>query len=411
MTRLFGLLALFFALIVVRAADDDAPVFRSDVSLVRVDVQVLDRDNRAILGLRQEDFVLREEGRPQAIRNFTSENTPIDILFLFDVSASMGPHVRRIASAAHQAFNVLSNQDRVAIMVFDRSTRVRLPFRSSRSDIENELDTMLRQEHFGGGTDITRGLLDAADYVRRNARKDARRAIVILTDDQTERERDDVRVERALENANAVLSALIAPDALANRRYGHGGGGGGYPGGGGGYPGGGGGVGFPGGGGGGPLGGIILGRPRGGYGGRNPGGGYGGGSNTHTAGTSEIARDSGGDSMSVDDASALENTLSRLRQRYALYFLIPPDARSAQQRNVTVALAENTLGRYTDADVRFRHTYMTPDGLTPSSGLAPSSAPATAGTASHTSDPEVITPLPAKRRPAISEPDGSRQRP
>ena len=227
MTRFCWLLAMLFVFGIWRAADDD-PVFRSDVSLVRVDVQVLDRDNRAIQGLRQEDFVLREEGRPQPIRNFTSENTPIDILFLFDVSASMGPHVRRIASAAHQAFNVLGTQDRVAIMVFDRSTRVRLPFRSNRGDIENELDNMLRQEHFTGGTDITRGMLDAADYVRRNARKDARRAIVILTDDQTELERDDARVERALENANAVLSALIAPDALANRRYGRGGGGG-YP--------------------------------------------------------------------------------------------------------------------------------------------------------------------------------------
>ena len=104
--------------------------------------------------------------------------------------------------------------------------------------------------------------------------------------------------------------------------------------------------------------------------------------------------------MSVDDASALENTLSRLRQRYALYFLIPSDARSSQQRNVTVALAENALRRYSDADVRFRHTYMTPDGLVPSS--APPAA-----TANQNSDPEVITPTPAKRRPAISEPNGS----
>ena len=400
--RFSALVALLFAGGTMRADDtppvrDDAPVFRSDVSLVRVDVQVLDRDNRALTGLRQEDFVLREEGRPQPIRNFTSENTPLDILFLFNVSASMGPHVRRIASAAHQAFNILRDQDRVAIMVFDRSTRVRLPFRSNRSDIENELDNMLRQEHFTGGTDITRGMLDAVDYIRRNGRKDARRAIVILTDDQTEMERDDARVERALENANTVMSALIAPDALANRGYGRSGGG---------YPGGstGGGIGM-----GGPLGGIILGR-RGGYGGRNSGGypgGYpgGGGSRTHSAGTAEIARDSGGDSMPVDDGYALESTLSRLRHRYALHFLIPADARSAQQRNIEVALAEDARRRYPDADIRFRHTYVTPEGLTPTSGAQ--SAPATAGSGTN-ADPVVLSPTPAKRRPAVSEPDGSR---
>jgi hypothetical protein len=41
-----------------------------------------------------------------------------------------------------------------------------------------------------------------------------RRAIVIMTDDQTELDRDDAGVLRALMRADSVLSALIAPDAL-----------------------------------------------------------------------------------------------------------------------------------------------------------------------------------------------------
>src|SRR6266851_8992765 len=55
-------------------AQESDVVFRSDVSLVRVDAQVVDRDNRAITGLRISDFILREAGRPQQIRNFASEN-------------------------------------------------------------------------------------------------------------------------------------------------------------------------------------------------------------------------------------------------------------------------------------------------------------------------------------------------
>src|SRR5438105_13572574 len=106
---------------------DDEVVFRSDVSLVRVDAQVVDSGNRAITGLRLEDFVLREEGRTQPIRNFATESVPVDVLFLLDVSASMRPHVQRIADASGQAMNVLGKDDRMAIMVFDRSTRVRLP--------------------------------------------------------------------------------------------------------------------------------------------------------------------------------------------------------------------------------------------------------------------------------------------
>ena len=400
MTRLHYLLLLLLTGggLFPALADDTDVVFRSDVSLVRVDVQVLDRDNRAITGLRAEDFLLREEGRPQSIRNFASEDMPLDVLFLFDVSASMRPHVERIANAAHEAFSVLRDNDRVGIMVFDRVMRLRMPFRSSRQEVERELERMLRDESFHGGTDITRALIAAASYVELHGRREARRAIVILTDDQTEFERDEAGVSRALERADAVLSALIAPDAMGTGAYSTGRGRGSYPGGsnpGGGWPGGMGG----------PLGGVIWGR-RGGYPGRRTGPMGGGSSHTQSAGTSEIARQSGGDSLPVDDASALETTLSRIRQRYALHFLVPPNARSGEQRNIEVTLADSARRRYPDADLRFRRTYLAPSGL-PSTGGAVAAAPAEPSQTSP--DPVVVTPSPGfKRRPAISEPDGPR---
>jgi hypothetical protein len=47
------------------------------------------------------------------------------------------------------------------------------------------------------------------------------------------------------------------------------------------------------------------------------------GPHTQSAGTSSIAQHSGGDSMAIDDASAFEETLARIRERYALYFYLP----------------------------------------------------------------------------------------
>ena len=402
-------------------------VFRSDVALVRVDAQVLDRGNRAITGLGPRDFVLREEGRPQEIRNFSTEQMPVDVVLLLDVSVSMRPHIQRIASASHQAFRMLGENDRAAVMVFDRSTRQRLPFRPARSgDVESELERLLDRERFDGGTDITRGLLDAAQFVSRNARKGARRAIVIVTDDQTERNRDEEAVERALTRADAVLCALIAPDAMRSGRQ-PGGGGGGYPRGGGGYPGGG--VG-------GPLGGIILGRRGGGgypggRGGGYPGGGYpGGSSRTRSAGTAEIAQASGGDSVAVDQASAFEDTLERIRERYTLHFYTPPDVKGAQERRVEVALSDTARRRYPGAEVRYRHTYYSGDG-TVASGPAPASAgtSASAGTASGSGGAEepVVTRMPERggdrsasdedapprlrRRPGVDSAGSSRQGP
>lgn len=371
-------------------------VFRSDVALVRVDVQVLDRDNQSVQGLTLKDFVLREEGKVLPIRNFASDELPLDVLLLLDVSASMRPHVERIASAAQHALNVLGKDDRVAIMVFDRSSRIRLPFKNSRSDVFQEFDRLLQQERFNGGTRITRGLLDAADYVAKNARKDVRRAIVILTDDQTQDERNEGAVLEALSNADAVLSALIAPDAMGNRRQ--------LPGTGGGWPGGsrrGGGGSWPG------LGGVIIG---GGGRGGHPGGGYPGGgpvyggNGSHSAGTPEIARDSGGDSLPVDYASSLETTLSRLRQRYSLYFQLPANAKQRQERNIQISLADNARRRYENADIKYRPTYVAPaDGVagTPAETVEVSEA---VNATSSSESSENSSPQKLKRRPAV---DGS----
>ena len=400
MKRLWCTLLAFAGML--SAADGDV-VFRSDVSLVRVDAQVIGRDNRTINGLRADDFVLREEGRPQQIRNFASENMAIDVLLLLDVSASMRPHVERIVSASHEALRVLRNKDRIAIMVFDRMTRVRLPFRNSLDDVERELESVINQENFNGGTDITRALYDACSYISREGRRDARRAIVILTDDQTERNRDIEGVSRALARADAVLSLLLAPDAMGTYYPGTGGGrrgGGTWPGSstGGTWPGSTGG----------PLGGIILGR-RGPYGG-GPGGPTIRGPHTSSAETGEIARRSGGDMMPVDDASALETTLERIRQRYALHFNVPPDARAGEQRNIEVALADSIRRRYPDAEVRYRRVYFAPTGgggTTVAATQAP--ADAASGTPAQHAPEDTERPV-QRRRPAVSS-DGPRTGP
>lgn len=396
--RSFGIRSLTVAalagVLISTAYADDPVVFKSDVSLVRVDAQVVDRDNRAITGLRAADFVLREEGRVQQIRNFASEDMPVDVLLLLDVSASMRPHVQRIADAFHDALRVLRAEDRMAIMVFDRSTRLRMPFRSSRSDVEREMNRVLDQESFSGGTDITRGMLDAAGYVGRSGRREARRAIVILTDDETQTNRDEEGVSRALTRADAVMCALIAPDAMGSGRRGVGR----YPQQGGGSWPGGGGIG------GGPLGGIILGR-RGGYPGRGgQGGPMGGTPRTHSAGTAEIAQRSGGDSMPVDDSYALESTLSRIRQRYALYFNLPPGVRAGEERAIEVSLADGAMGRYRDAEVRYRRVYLAANGSAAEPAeitRAPVSAPA----------PESSQNIPVRRRPAVNDASGPRQGP
>jgi VWFA-related protein len=322
-------------------------VFRTDVALARVDAQVVDRSNRAITGLARTDFVLRQGGQSREIRNFASEDMPVDVILLLDVSGSMRPHVQKIADASEDALRALGPEDRVAIMVFDRSTRTRARFSRSLEGVESELRRLVRDEGFDGGTDINRGIEDAIRFMQKEGRRDARRAIVILTDDQTERTRDVDGISIQLARADTVLSALIAPDMMSYQR----GGGGGGPWGG-------------------NRGGVIFG-PGGPWGGNYPGGGYPGGgggypgggrSRTQAAGTAEIARQSGGDSMRVDDAYAFQTTLERIRQRYALFYLVGEG--NAQSGGLTVDLADSVRRRHPDAQVRYRRIHQDGAGAT-----------------------------------------------
>jgi hypothetical protein len=87
---------------------------------------------------------------------------------------------------------------------------------------------------------------------------------------------------------------------------------------------------------------------------------------TSSAGTPEIAQDSGGDSISVNDASALQEILARIRQRYALFFNLPDGVQPGQERNIELALTPAALARYPGAQVHYRRVYMTPESGVPS---------------------------------------------
>ena len=309
------------------AAAQETPVFRSDVSLVRVDVLVSTPERRPVRGLGAQDFLLYDNHRQQPIRGFAAEEMPLDVLFLIDVSVSMRPHVARIARASQTALRTLAPGDRGAVMVFDRRTRVRLGWTDSLEVLARGLQDVVDEERFDGGTDITRALLDAARYVQSSGRRDARRAIIIVTDDQTERDRNEQRALRALEDADAVLSALIAPDALGTGRRQR----------------------SPG------WGDIIFG-PR--FPGRYPRPAPR--PHTQSAGTAEIARASGGDSLPVEHADALQETLEHLRQRYSLFFSVPAEARVGERRTIAVALAAEAARRYPGAKLKYRAQYVVP---------------------------------------------------
>ena len=92
---------------------------------------------------------------------------------------------------------------------------------------------------------------------------------------------------------------------------------------------------------------------------------------TQSAGTSGMARQSGGDSMTVEDASSFESTLARIRQRYALHFYLPEGVKPGDERAIEVELSAAARRRYPGAEVRYRRSYLAPNGPSDSGDSRP----------------------------------------
>ncbi len=59
-------------------AQPEQPIFRTDINFVRVDVIVTDRQGNAVGNLKQEDFEVTEDGKPQTIQTFKLINVSED---------------------------------------------------------------------------------------------------------------------------------------------------------------------------------------------------------------------------------------------------------------------------------------------------------------------------------------------
>src|SRR6476620_3713701 len=72
----FTSLAFFTSLqLFAGAQQSQAPVFKSKIDLVHLDVSVLDKNRRPVRGLGKADFTVFEDGKPQEIAIFE----PIDV--------------------------------------------------------------------------------------------------------------------------------------------------------------------------------------------------------------------------------------------------------------------------------------------------------------------------------------------
>ncbi len=91
---------------------------RRDVELVLVPVSVTDSYNRLVTGLEKKDFALTEAGTHQQIQYFSTEDGPISLGVILDVSKSMRDKIDDARDAVVQFFESANPQDDWFVITF-----------------------------------------------------------------------------------------------------------------------------------------------------------------------------------------------------------------------------------------------------------------------------------------------------
>jgi Ca-activated chloride channel family protein len=115
------------------------PTLKSNVNLVLVPVTVTDPMDRLVTGLDKSNFSVYQDKHEQQIRNLSSDDAPISVGVIFDVSGSMIDKIQRAREAIAQFLETANPQDEFFLITFSDRPQLVAHFTNRVQDIESRL--------------------------------------------------------------------------------------------------------------------------------------------------------------------------------------------------------------------------------------------------------------------------------
>jgi Ca-activated chloride channel family protein len=112
---------------------------RVDVDLVLVPVTVTDQMSRLVTGLEKENFVLLDNGEKQPIQHFSSEDAPISLGVIFDMSGSMSNKIEKARDAVIEFFKTANPEDEFFLIAFNDKPTLIADFTNSVDEVQAQL--------------------------------------------------------------------------------------------------------------------------------------------------------------------------------------------------------------------------------------------------------------------------------
>jgi Ca-activated chloride channel family protein len=156
---------------------EQQPVFRGSRDTVRVFATVTDRDGRLVTTLKQEEFEVRDEGKPQPITQFDKSPQPIRLIVMLDVSGSMEGNAPLLRAAGSQLFGRLHKEDVARVGSFGKEVTISPSFTNDARELNAALPAMIMPD---APTPLWRAIDQAMGAFGQE--DDRRKVILVLSD-------------------------------------------------------------------------------------------------------------------------------------------------------------------------------------------------------------------------------------
>lgn len=164
---------------------DPGDIVRITAELVQLHVRVIDRNNRPINNVRQNEFRVFEDGVPQPIESFSREEVPISYGLAVDTSASLRSQIQSVIDAAKTIINSNKGGDETFLVRFISSDKIETAqdFTANKELLMDALDNLYVE---GGQTALIDAVYLSAEHVSEYQKGDPsdrrRRALILITD-------------------------------------------------------------------------------------------------------------------------------------------------------------------------------------------------------------------------------------
>jgi Ca-activated chloride channel family protein len=164
---------------------------------------VTDFSNRLIRGLDKSNFTLYENKQQQEIKHFGSEDSPVSLGIVLDVSGSMQTKIERARDAIMELLNTSNPQDEFFLITFADQPVLAHDFTQEPEEIQDPLLSVAPK----GRTSLLDAICMGVDKMRQA--KYERRALVIISDGGDNRSRyTEHDVKSLVKEANVLVYSI-----------------------------------------------------------------------------------------------------------------------------------------------------------------------------------------------------------